>query len=186
VIKSPIAKKILDDTVLTKLLDKRRYILLKECLDKGTKFSLALVYSCLGRAKQSSAFGKLRQILVNVLRNRLGIRSRRKRFKGGSAIVDVYAILLDAFSSLKALSLLTGNETIPKFEYFLQIQTIVPASPYVVLADSTPRLGGDAVAKRIYTQAETMYFPWNQAEETAVRTSGSENEPNLVTGRLST
>ena len=159
-ITSPVAKKIPDDIVLAKLPEKGWYILLKECLDKGTKLSLAQVYSCLGSAKQGPALGEPGQILVNVFRNRLGIRSRRKGFKGGSTIVDVHAVLLDTFSSLKAVSFLTGNGTIPKFEHILEPKTIVPGSPYVVLRVDAPRLGGDVITmNRVYSQAETICFP---------------------------
>jgi hypothetical protein len=50
-IASPVAKKIPDGTVLPKLVDERRYVLLKECLDKGTKLFLAPIHRCLGSAK---------------------------------------------------------------------------------------------------------------------------------------
>jgi hypothetical protein len=105
---SPVAKKIHDDTVLPKLGNERRYIVLKECPDKGTELFLALIHRCLGSAKQGPTFRELRQIFVNGFRHGLGIGPRRKRFKRRSTIVDVHAVLLNALSCLKTLSLLTG------------------------------------------------------------------------------
>jgi hypothetical protein len=86
---------------------------LKECTDKGTELFLALIHRCLGSsAKQGSSFRELGKIFVNVLRHGLGIGPRRERFKRRGAIVDVHAVLLNALSCSKTLSLLTGQNAI--------------------------------------------------------------------------
>jgi hypothetical protein len=125
---------------------------------------------------------------MNILRHRIGIRSRGERFKGGGMVVYVHAVLLNAFSSSKTSSLLEGFNNILIFEYILKVKAIVPGSPYVVvLVDDTGRSGGgdDGITEKwIYTQTETMPVPWNQAEEMTSK-SGGEDERNLVAGRLS-
>jgi len=89
--------------------------------------------------------------LVNGLRHRFRIRARRERFEGGGAIMNVYAILLDAFSCLKTLSFLTGNNAIAKLQHILEPKAVVPGSPYVVFSDGTPRKCRDAISEnRIY------------------------------------
>jgi hypothetical protein len=51
VIASPVAKKIADVLILPKFLDEGRYVLFKECINKGSKFFLTLEHGCLGSAK---------------------------------------------------------------------------------------------------------------------------------------
>jgi len=100
----PVAKKIPDDTVLPKFFDKRRYILLKECIEKSTKLFLALIYCCLSSAKKRPTF-ELGKMSMKILRHGFRIRSGRKRFERCGTVMNVQAILLNALPCLKALYL---------------------------------------------------------------------------------
>jgi hypothetical protein len=127
---------------------------LKECPDEGNKFFLALVYGCLGGAKEGPAFSELGEILVNVLCHRLRIRPRGEGFEGRSTIVDVHAVLLNALSCFKTEPLFAGNNTIAMLQNILKPEAVVPTSPYFVLRNGRPGNGRDAVTKNwIYSQA---------------------------------
>jgi hypothetical protein len=111
-IASPVAKKILDDTVLPKFFDKRRYILFKECFDESTKLFMALIYCRLSSAKKRPTLSELGQTLMKVLRHGFRIRSRRKGLERCSTVMNVHAVLLNALPCLKAMYLRTGYNPI--------------------------------------------------------------------------
>ena len=108
----PVAKKVPDSTVLPKLLDEHRYVVLKVRLEKSTNLLLALIHRCLVGAEEGPTFGELGQILVDVLRHGPRVRPGRKGLKRGGTIVQIHAVLLDALSCSKTLTLLKGRHLI--------------------------------------------------------------------------
>lgn len=82
---------------------------------------------------------------------RFGVRARRERLEGGGAIVNVDAILLDAFPCLETLTFLARDYAVAQLQYILKPQAIVPRSPYVVFSDGSPRKCRDVISEdRIY------------------------------------
>lgn len=108
----PVAKKVPDSAVLPKLPDEHRYVVLKVRLEKSTNLLLAQIHRCLVGAKKGPTFGELGQILVDVLRHGPRVRPGRKGLKRCGTIVQIHAVLLDALSCSKTLTLLKGRHLI--------------------------------------------------------------------------
>ena len=70
---------------------------------------------------------------MDALCHRFRVGPRREGLKGRGAIVDVHPVLLDAFSCLKTMSFLTGDDPVAMLQHILEPKAVVPGSPYVVL-----------------------------------------------------